>query len=439
MMMLKTIAAVLMGVLKLFSLWFALTGALFWKRPVPYPRKPPQTRFACLIAARNEERVIRALICSLWEQRYPRALYDVYVIPNNCTDGTEQIALASGAKLLHCPFPVRCKGDALRQAMEAIPLCEYDAVCVFDADNIVHPDHLSRLNDAFAAGVRVAISSIRAKNPYETWVAGCYGIYYAVNELFFNRSRASLGLSAKLVGTGFAVHRDILRQMGGWNTKTMAEDAEFSAVCAQLGERVHWVPEAIAYDEAPRSFRISLRQRRRWCSGIMDVAQDQLPGLLRILRGKARVRTIDMIAFLCLPFVQACSPFLAAAAVFPRILTDAPAAIRALLSGVAFGSFAAAGLAAAVCRSNGLRPVLLWKSILMFPVFMASWAPVQVVSLFRRKREWVEIPHWGNLKADGGKTGTARPEPDVPILPDPSRAVRRSRAAGRGRSERTSR
>lgn len=401
------LAAALCGVWKLFSLWFALTGALFWKRPAPYPRKPPQTRFACLIAARNEERVIGALVESLRAQHYPDALYDIYVIPNNCTDATESAALAAGAKLVHCSAPVRRKGDALRQAIAAIRWPDYDAFCVFDADNLVHPDYLSRMNDAICSGARVAKARLCAKNPSVTWVTGCYAIYYGLNELFFNRSRASLGLSAKLVGTGFAVRKDVLQRTGGWNTETIAEDAEFSAACALIGERIFWVPEAITYDEAPREFRISFIQRRRWCSGIMDTARRSLPELIRSLRSRANARTIDMIAFLCLPFAQALSPFLMAVAMIPRLLFDAPAVFYAMLSGLGTGFLATVCIAAAACKYSALRFRTMWKSILLFPVFMASWLPLQVISLFFRQRDWREIRHWGDALAGKENEKTA--------------------------------
>ena len=55
-------------VLKIFTVWFFLTALMFWKKPTPYPRRQPQTRFCCLIAARNEERVIGELVQSLQAQ-----------------------------------------------------------------------------------------------------------------------------------------------------------------------------------------------------------------------------------------------------------------------------------------------------------------------------------------------------------------------------------
>lgn len=113
------------------------------------------------------------------------------------------------------------------------------------------------------------------------------------------------GLSSKLVGTGFAVHRSVLEQSGGWNSATIAEDAEFAAYLAETGTRVWFVPEAVTYDEAPTSVRVSLRQRRRWSSGIMDVAQARAGALARSAFAGGGMRALDMLAMLTQPFCQA--------------------------------------------------------------------------------------------------------------------------------------
>ena len=93
-MIITYLSAAVSLLLKVFSVWFFVTALLFWKRPVAYKRSAPKTRFACLIPARNEEAVIGALVKSLKEQNYPADLCEIYVIPNNCTDGTAEAAAA---------------------------------------------------------------------------------------------------------------------------------------------------------------------------------------------------------------------------------------------------------------------------------------------------------------------------------------------------------
>ncbi|MBR4209124.1 MAG: glycosyltransferase [Lachnospiraceae bacterium] len=419
-MIITYLSAAVSLLLKVFSVWFFVTALLFWKRPVAYKRSAPKTRFACLIPARNEEAVIGALVKSLKEQNYPADLYEIYVIPNNCTDGTAEAATAAGAKIIRCQKPVTCKGDALKEALSFLaeeeqretaslkrktageqtePFSErkFDAMCLFDADNVVHPDFLARMNDAFCAGAKVAKARLLVKNPRASWVSGCYSLYFAMNDTFFSRSRANFGLSAKLVGTGMAARREVLEKMGGWNTETIAEDAEFSAMCAEQGERVWWVPDAVTYDEAPVSFGVSLTQRKRWCSGIMTVAEKMVPRLLRVV-GKQEegtsVRAADMCFFLCTPFAQAAS-VIPGFGFFAGAITSGNLTALLIFLGLTL-SFALGGMTGFAFWLRFLCGQRLRKSsVFLFPLFMASFVPLQVLSLLRRTKKWKTIKHYG--------------------------------------------
>ncbi len=399
-MFIERLAFVLTVALRLFSLWFLATALFFWRKAPRYPRCVPCTSFACVIPARNEEAVVAALVKSLNDQDYPPAMYDVFVIPNNCTDATEDAAAAAGANILRCLEPVRCKGDVLRQAAVQLLPRGYDAICVFDADNLVRRDFLARMNDAVCAGAGVAKGQIAAKNPYQSWVSGCTALYYGLSERFYNRSHAALGLSPKLVGTGFAVTRDVLRRMGGWNTVTIAEDAEFAAMCAGIGEKIWYVPEAVTFDEAPASLSVSVTQRRRWSSGIMASAGVMLPRLAAPGAGANALRKIDSALLLSAPFMQALS-------VIPALLLIISAAAGGTLlpwaaaAGITLAvTYAAAAVFGAVIAAVcGLDLRRMIKAALLFPVYTATWLPIHISCLIRRAAEWKEIRHTGVMDA----------------------------------------
>ena len=59
-------------------------------------RHKPQKSFAVLVAAHNEEQVVGALIENLKNLDYPKELYDIFVICDNCTDNTAEIARSHG-------------------------------------------------------------------------------------------------------------------------------------------------------------------------------------------------------------------------------------------------------------------------------------------------------------------------------------------------------
>ncbi len=391
---LDTIFLLLSLFLKIFTVYFGAVALFTLRRRKRFPHAAPKMRFAVIAAARNEEAVIGNLVYSVLNQDYPAHLRDVYVIPNNCTDFTEAAAAAAGAGIIHCFGQVAGKGDALHQAFAQLLPKGYDAFVIFDADNTLAPDYLARMNDAFVSGAMVCKSRTKAANPTAGSVAGCYGLYNTCFDLIWNRPRAACGLSAKLIGTGFAVRREVLEELGGWNTSTIAEDAEFAAQCAGAGYRVDWVPDAVNFDEEPTDFLLSLRQRKRWCSGVMQVAKRCMVPLWSRETMQPMLRW-DMTMFLTAPFAQAVSALLMVCALVSSLLTGGIAGLPILLCGIClyilFGMVL--GTALAVLGGYGLRNMA--KTILIFPIFMASWMPLQVISLFRDTKNWKAVAHQG--------------------------------------------
>ena len=130
-----------------YILYFGLTGIWAFKKSKTRIKKfEDKTKFAIIIAARNEANVVGNLVKSLVNQNYKKKLFDIYVLPNNCTDNTGEVAKQNGAYVMDVTVPVKCKGDALKFAFGKLKKKDYDAYLVFDADNVVHPDFLKHMN-----------------------------------------------------------------------------------------------------------------------------------------------------------------------------------------------------------------------------------------------------------------------------------------------------
>ena len=223
-MLIKALAGTAGSLLALWGGYYLVSGLMCWRGQRPFPVRPARTKFAVLIAARNEELVIGPLINSLLMQDYPPELYDIWVIPNNCTDHTARAAAGFGARVLKCDRPVKSKGEVLRFAYARLRGRRYDACCVFDADNVVDSRFLREMDLAYQAGAGAAQGYRDSKNPYDNPLSGCYSIYYWMMDRFYNQSRAAMGLSAMINGTGFMVATRVLEGLGGWNTHTLSED-----------------------------------------------------------------------------------------------------------------------------------------------------------------------------------------------------------------------
>ncbi len=197
-------------------------------------------KFMAIIPAHNEEVVIRSLINSLKEQDYPKELYDIYVIADNCTDKTASIAKETGA-IVYERFDEKhkTKGYALNWFLDKKikENADYDAFCVFDADNIVDKNFLNAMNKKLCQGESVVQGYKDIKNPTDSWISAGYALFYWTQHKFYHLARYNCGLSPLMNGTGFMVKFDLIKETG-WNTKTLTEDIEFSLINIAKGNKL---------------------------------------------------------------------------------------------------------------------------------------------------------------------------------------------------------
>ena len=409
----ETVFGLVWLMVTLWGGYYLVTGLMSWRRPLDYGWHPARTRFAVLIAARNEELVIGPLINSLLTQDYPPELYDIWVIPNNCTDNTSLAARNFGARVLECTVPVKSKGEVLRFAYQRLRGRQYDAYCVFDADNLANSRFLAEMNNAYMAGARVAQGYRDSKNPHDTAISGCYSIYYWMMDRFHNGGKAGLGLSAMVNGTGFMISAKTLERLGGWRTETISEDLEITAQCVLAGEKVFWVPRAVTYDEQPLDYAQSVKQRRRWTSGTIQVARAYLSRTGRAMVCGRRASLADLGATLLIPCYQVAA--LANLIVLSLTaclrcykLSQVPAVFLGELGlNLAMTALGATLAACLVLTVEGKWSRHMVKSAALYWLFLLSWLPITVGSFFRNTTVWEEIRHTRNIAPQSLARGRA--------------------------------
>jgi len=242
----------------------------------------PTKKFALVVAAHNEERVIEQMIESLNHLNYPKELYDIFIVADNCTDNTASLAREKGA-IVYERFNTmkRGKGYAMEWIFEIIFKLEtnYDAISVFDADNVVSPNFLLEMNKQLCKGYKVVQGYIDTKNPFDSWITVSYAIaFWTVNRLF-QLSRYYAGMTCSLCGTGFSIDTEVLKKLG-WGATCLTEDLEFTMKLALNDMKVAWCHDAIVYDEKPLTMKQSWNQRVRWMQGQADCAFRFLPSMM---------------------------------------------------------------------------------------------------------------------------------------------------------------
>ncbi|MDD3304136.1 MAG: glycosyltransferase family 2 protein [Clostridia bacterium] len=363
-------------------------------------------KLAVVVAARNEGKVIGHLIDSLKKQNYPKNLYDIFIVPNNCTDNTKEIAEKYGAHIIECQGNVASKGEALKYAFKFINqnFLEFDAYCVFDADNIVHPNFLRRMNDALCSGFHVAQGYRDSKNPSDTWISSCYSLFYWTQNFFFNQARHNMGWSASINGTGFMVTRELI-QKNGFNTITLTEDIEFAAQCALNNEKIAFVKDAITYDEQPLDFSQSWKQRKRWSIGTMQCCKYYSTKLMKVAFKSKVPQAFDMSLFFIAPFIQILGLLVFIILLIYNIFDIQVYDISRFLYDYNIFSLALVYIATIVISAfvvlvEKKKVKRAFKGILTIAIFMLSWIPIHILCLIKRNKIWEPIEHSRTINID---------------------------------------
>ena len=384
----------------IYSAYFAITGLWGFKEMHKSIIKKHKAKYkiAALIAARNEESVVPSLVKSLLKQDYPEKLFDVFVIPNNCNDDTEGAARKAGAKIINVTIPVKSKGEVLKFAFEQLKDKDYDAYIIFDADNIVDKNFIQRMNDTLCDGYEVAQAYRDSKNAGDNWITGSYSIFYWIQNFFFNRSRMYLNGSASINGTGFMIKKSVIENEG-FQTYTLTEDVEFTAQCAIKNRRIAFVEDAITYDEQPLQFKASLVQRSRWTTGNLQCFARYDWKLIKAFFKNHNIAALDMALLFFAPAFQVLSFALTIMLILFKIygiqLFDIFSYFFAF--GLLFfilGYIGSIILNVFIVSYNRSSKVLnLISGILLFPVFLLSWIPINIKCLIKRDTKWKEIKH----------------------------------------------
>ncbi|MGI6105714.1 MAG: glycosyltransferase family 2 protein [Raoultibacter sp.] len=265
-------------------------------------------RFAIVISARNEEKVIGSLVESLFSMNYPRDKYTVYVICDNCTDKTSSIALEKGAITLERNDLARKgKHEALKWFFTKLesdekPDTNYDAYVILSADNLVNDQYLSEINEHLNEGHEVMQSYLGCKNPHDTITAKCNSVGLWLGNANYQEARARLNLNAQARGTGLVVRPSVLQEIP-WESDCLTEELDFSTrYLLKKNASCHWVHSARLYAEQPLTLKTSINQRTRWMQGHMATMMKYGPKLLGSAIRNVSLRQLDACFNLMRPF-----------------------------------------------------------------------------------------------------------------------------------------
>jgi biofilm PGA synthesis N-glycosyltransferase PgaC len=239
-------------------------------------KRSEKSGLTVMIPAYNEAASIGDTIRSLQQQT--RAPDEIIVIDDCSTDATADVASALGVKVLRPPHNTGSKAGA---QMFALGEVSTTMVMALDADTTLSPDAIEQLLPAFAEPeVVAACGSVFPRHVRTIWERGRY-VEYMLAFGFFKRVQDHYG--KPMISSGcFSIYRtEELRKLGGWSTRTMAEDMDLTWTIYEAGMQVRFFPTAVSFPIEPHDFAFMGKQLRRWSHGFIQNVRLHRRSLLR--------------------------------------------------------------------------------------------------------------------------------------------------------------
>ena len=365
-----------------------------------------QNSFALIVAAHNEGTVIEDIVKSLKSLDYPQDKFEVFVVADNCTDKTAEIAASAGAVVLErFDDTKRGKGYAMEFAFEHIFALDtvFEYICIFDADNVVKPDFLIEMNSKINEGYRAVQGYLDSKNPADNWLTFSYSLWYWINNRMSQLARGNLDIGCRLGGTGFAVETELIKEYG-WGATCLAEDTEFTLKLALNDIKVGWAHNATVYDEKPTQLSTSIHQRKRWMQGLSDVATNYVKPLFKKAVSEGSTDAFHMLMNFWGDSLYPVTVGFFWTVYLLAIFMDKGSGLYNLLCGMwqsplsmlvlsvlTWGNFL---IMLAGLYSDRKLDRNLMKNSLGFFVYILSWIPIGIMGfLHRDEKEWFHTPH----------------------------------------------
>ncbi|MBN1929744.1 MAG: glycosyltransferase [Chlorobiaceae bacterium] len=261
-------------------------------------------RIGVLIPAHNEETGIVRTIESIRAGNWPAELTSIFVIADNCSDRTAEMARKAGATVAERTDTVnRGKGQALdwflRERKELYR--QVEVITIIDADVAADPDYLREVSLSFSQpGIEALQAYNGVSNPEAGWRPGLLDAAFNV----FNHLRMAgpfrLSGTCVLKGNGMAFRRALLEK-NGWPCHSIVEDMEFSVRLLQDGISVHYNPDAVVRSDMVTSSKNASSQRSRWESGRFALVRSMALPLLKLFARTGKPKYLVAFAELAIP------------------------------------------------------------------------------------------------------------------------------------------
>ncbi|RDY23631.1 glycosyltransferase family 2 protein [Romboutsia maritimum] len=289
----------------LFSIWFlliinialAIGGYIFYfknhsKKVIKLKEYPT---VSILVPAHNEAKVIGRTVESLLLLNYPKDKMELIVINDNSSDNSKEILQEIKDKNKNYNFTIintdktsggKGKSNALNLAYN---IAKGEFIAIYDADNTPERNALRYLIETIVPNQELGavIGKFRTRNKEKNLLTKFINIETLSFQWMAQAGRWQLLKLCTIPGTNFILRRSVMDELGGWDSKAIAEDTEISFRMYKIGYKIKFVPQAVTWEQEPETVKVWIKQRTRWAKGNIYVLMKYIKNILK--QGKSRV------------------------------------------------------------------------------------------------------------------------------------------------------
>ncbi|MFW2852401.1 glycosyltransferase [Sphingomonas sp. TX0543] len=221
-----------------------------------------------IIPAYNEERVIVSSVRRVLASDYPGI--EVIVVDDGSKDRTSALVAESFADDPRVTLMTLVNGGKAAALNRALAQANSEVVIALDADTQFEPETIARLTRWFADPAIGAVAGDARVGNRVNLVTRWQAIEYITAQNLERRALAGFDAMTVVPGAVGAWRRAALESVGGYPENTLAEDQDLTIAIQRAGWRVSYDPRAVAWTEAPETFRSLAKQRYRWAFGTLQ-------------------------------------------------------------------------------------------------------------------------------------------------------------------------
>jgi peptidoglycan/xylan/chitin deacetylase (PgdA/CDA1 family)/spore germination protein YaaH/GT2 family glycosyltransferase len=261
-------AVILFGMARAVMLAALALGSRMKRNVVTPPPLNARLFVSVIIPAFNEAKVIAESVRRVLDSRDVNL--EVIVVDDGSTDDTSAIVAAtftSDDRVSLLTLPNGGKAAALNAALQ---YARAPIIVALDADTQFEPLTIARLARWFADPDIGAVAGNAMVGNRVNLVTRWQAVEYVTAQNLERRALARFDAITVVPGAVGAWRRQALDEVGGYPLDTLAEDQDLTIAIQREGWRIAYDTEAVAWTEAPESFRTLSKQRFRWAYGTLQ-------------------------------------------------------------------------------------------------------------------------------------------------------------------------